>query len=931
MVLIATLLTLRSLSAQFGQGVLITYQLQLLESMHQVIQADLDADGDIDIVIRVPGAVVWLENSDGEGGFAPPDTLYQNDVIELFDVADMDGDLDQDLVMVAGSDEDIIWCVNQGGGAMSLPQLITSTTQWELGVGQLRCHDISGDGSPEVIFSTSSYLRWFLNSNATFTDMDSLSIGGPPVREFVVGDLDLDGDADLAAVNWNNMLMVGLNPGVTVGPWNSELTLGGFFDPWGDWSSWPELYLLDVDGDTDLDIVYTAMHLQVTINRRIEDGYWSGFAPSTNVAQPATYGVGWAGSLGCGMGTSVLRHIWGWAGPIQWFHFDSELGSYSAPIALMDTIRSSYLGAADLNGDGRNDLIIADRDTTMLWWFPNELPVGPSSSEVEFTPFDTLCASGLSYTLDHALPSGGSWSGPGVFDNVFTPPGEGTFQLVYTVADGGTGCPLSASQSILVVQSPTLTVLSGDPLNGCDTDPVIYGASPSGGTWFGVANASGVVDRSCEARPSFGPVVYTMDAVNGGDCTVGGPTFFELLECTPVDLGPDQQLCMKEDTLMVTLQGPFIGAASLGGFDRVQFEPPATVFGFFYPTVGPGVYEFTGTASGSGTCPGFDTLLVTVVPGPTPQILTDLEVCVNDTFLVVEADTVGVFGGQLNGTDSISAPVNPSLLGVGSYPFSFTVTDANGCETVLAQSFVVLPQPSASITSALSFCAYDTLISVVADTVGVFSGGLTGIGTNSDLVNPSVLGSGSHPFTFTVTGANGCVVAFADTLIVVPAPLVTLVLVDTAFLLADLPFPLTDQGSPAGGVYTLDDSSLPITSIDGMGLSLGPHRLYYTYDTLGCSGLDSVDFTVDSSTGLDNTTSTGFSLVPNPAKDQCQVWFPGGDHANVQLHDALGRKVGNWQAVAAPFLLELSSTTPGTYVVAVEHQGEIHRSRLVVQ
>lgn len=499
------------------------------------------------------------------------------------------------------------------------------------------------------------------------------------------------------------------------------------------------------------------------------------------------------------------------------------------------------------------------------------------------------------------------------------------------MADGGTGCPLSASQSIVVVQSPTLTVLSGDPFNGCATDPVIFSASPSGGTWAGIASNSGVVDRSCEARPSFGPLIYTMDAVNGGDCFGSGPVFFELLACTPVDLGPDQQVCMKEDTLMVTLQGPFIGAASLGGFDRVQFEPPSTVFGFFYPTVGPGVYEFTGTASGSGTCPGFDTLLVTVVPGPTPQILTDLEVCVNEPFLVVEADTVGVFGGQLSGTDSISAPVNPSLLGVGSYPFSFTVTDANGCETVLAQSFVVLPQPSASITSALSFCAYDTLISVVADTVGVFSGGLTGVGTNSDLVNPSVLGSGSHPFTFTVTGANGCVVAFADTLIVVPAPLVTLVLVDTAFLLADLPFPLTDQGSPAGGVYTLDDSSLPITSIDGMGLSLGPHRLYYTYDTLGCSGLDSVDFTVDSSTGLDHTTSTGFSLVPNPAKDQCQVWFPGGDHANVQLHDALGRKVGNWQAVAAPFLLELSSTTPGTYVVAVEHQGEIHRSRLVVQ
>ncbi|MEZ4757671.1 MAG: VCBS repeat-containing protein [Flavobacteriales bacterium] len=734
LILLAVLVTVNCSNAQFGPGQLVSDQHTVATAPGRLLPADVDADGDIDLVLRQLTDVLFFENANGQGDFAPADTIFVVDPIHHLALADMDYDAVLDMVMIVGPNSELIWVAGLGNGQFGSPQLITNFPN---GAGAVLCRDVQPDPGPEVLVTSNGqvYIYAYDISTDTYALDDSVSYGGgPPTPVLMSGDVDLDGDVDILAVNWSGFMAMGVNNGPGEA-WTSTLMVltGLMYTNAG-------MDLVDVDGDGDLDVVDAKNSLKWARNRTVEDGVFGAFDIVDIATDAFAYGMGWVGSLGCGSRTSIIWHVWPWGEPVQWSAYSDQLNAFNGPVALMDSIRPAQLIAADLNGDGANDLLIADRDSSLIWWFPNLLPQTSPSATVVLTPFDTLCASGLSYVLDHAAPAGGSWSGPGVIDNVFTLSGEGIFQLVYTVADGGTGCPLSASQSIVVVQSPTLTVLSGDPFNGCATDPVIFSASPSGGTWAGIASSSGVVDRSCEARPSSGPVVYTMDAVNGGDCTAGGPTFFELLACTPVDLGPDQQVCMKEDTLMVTLQGPFIGAASLGGFDRVQFEPPSTVFGFFHPTVGPGVYEFTGTASGPGACPGFDTLLVTVVPGPSPRILSALDVCAYDSSISVEADTVGVFGGGLSGSGITSDPLDPSLLGPGSYPFTFAVTDANGCETVLVQNLIVRSLPEAAILSPLSVCAYDSSISVEADTVGVFGGGLSGSGITSDPLDPSLLG-----------------------------------------------------------------------------------------------------------------------------------------------------------------------------------------------
>ncbi|MBK7271144.1 MAG: hypothetical protein IPI07_17055 [Flavobacteriales bacterium] len=76
--LVGSLIVSQSI-AQFGSGQLITNEVLLSEGSHQVKSADADGDGDADLVMRDAAAIIWSENVNGAGSFAPVDTLFVND------------------------------------------------------------------------------------------------------------------------------------------------------------------------------------------------------------------------------------------------------------------------------------------------------------------------------------------------------------------------------------------------------------------------------------------------------------------------------------------------------------------------------------------------------------------------------------------------------------------------------------------------------------------------------------------------------------------------------------------------------------------------------------------------------------------------------------------------------------------------------------
>lgn len=682
-----------TLHSQFGAGVLLSNEIQLAEGNHKLVHLDLDQDDDLDIVMRLGTAILWLENLDGSGSFGPADTLYQADSIHGFDFADADGDGDLDLVIAEGQGLMINWIENLSGLTFAVTHLIGSNPSW-YDIGALLCHDITGDGAPDVLATVNdNYVHWYVNDGGAFAVTDSIQhIGGPASSVLLCGDMDMDGDVDQVTINWNGRISIAQNDDGAGAAWSTGTEVSGFMQM-ADWGSAPQL--LDVDGDGDLDLVDAQNDaIRWARNRLVEDGAWGAFDQVTVANEAFTYGVGWAGSLGCGNGASIVWHSWPWTGAIQWGQFDHTLGAFTAPTSLMDSIRSVHLSAADLNGDGANDLIIADRDSALIWWFPNLLPE-EAQANIQFTPFDTLCVLGDPYPLSHAMPAGGAWTGEGAEDNLFTPPGTGTFALAYQVADEVSGCPMVATQFIAVVLEPSLSVVSGS-LDECDTAPLQYSASPAGGTWSGIAQPNGIVDRSCAARPDQGEVAYSMNAVNGGGCSTAGD-YLVLPGCLTVDLGPDVILCTNGDTLMVSAQGPFQGFAEVQGCDSTLFTPPAYVQGFFYPDHPAGEYIISATVTGGDECPGYDTLIVTLVAPPTVSS-TMVEVVDIDGGPVT-FDGGSPEGGWFEVDGTTTATVDPITYNIGEtiqviYYYTDPTSGCTGADTayVLVEQITALGQ-----------------------------------------------------------------------------------------------------------------------------------------------------------------------------------------------------------------------------------------------
>ena len=578
-----------------------------------------------------------------------------------------------------------------------------------------------------------NHVHTYFNNAGSFPVHDSvLHLGGPPSSVLLAGDLDLDGDEDQLSINWNGFVSAGLDLTGTGTSWTVEQIATGWMQ-FQDLGTGP--LLLDVDGDGDLDLVDAGQQDVMWLrNRVVEDGAWGAFDHVEVEEETFTYGTWWAGPLGCGSGASILWHSWPWGGSIKWSAYADFLGTFVQELALMDTINSVHLSAADLNGDGSNDLIIADRDTALIWWFPDILPQQLLDS-VSLTPFDTLCMNGDPYPLGHALPSGGTWSGAGVAANTYTP-NLGTFDLTYTVTDTASGCPMSATQPITAIATPTVTVVSGDLLADCDTSAVQLAASPSPGVWYGLADSTGFVDRSCDVRPSYFYLGYTFTAANGGFCDFEHPSQFLLPNCLFMNMGPDRVLCSNGDTLELTVSGPAMGGVDLSGpLDSIHFWANYLVDGFFYPGHPSGTYVFHGSAVGPMDCPANDSIVVTVVDPPDPHILSSLQFCEGDSTGDILADMPGDYGGVASGSATELGTVQPIQLATGSHAFSFTVTDTNSCVTVLTESIEVVEVPDVTLT--LPFGEFFPICSTaVALTGGIPLGGQYSI-TDDGLSDPA--------------------------------------------------------------------------------------------------------------------------------------------------------------------------------------------------
>ena len=128
-----------------------------------------------------------------------------------------------------------------------------------------------------------------------------------------------------------------------------------------------------------------------------------------------------------------------------------------------------------------------------------------------FAPVPPQCASSAVVTLT-ATPAGGTFSGPGVTGNTFSPQaaGPGTFTLTYALADS-LACGAATQQ--VVVSSSLKALLSADTTLCADQlHPFHLRGRPAGGTWSGpgVSPDGLFTPPNTQNRGGFFDLIYTV-------------------------------------------------------------------------------------------------------------------------------------------------------------------------------------------------------------------------------------------------------------------------------------------------------------------------------------------------------------------------------------------------------------------------------------
>ena len=354
------------------------------------VLSDINGDGIIDIV-SVDNAGILVTPGNGDGTYQPPIRTTLTDPANAFVVADLDGDGRKDLIVYSGpafSVQSLTVFLGLGNGGFRVSGKITlpasASSRNLAGADPIALADFDGNGLPDIALNGSGISNgiavdkvsvWLNQGGGTFGTPVTFPTGtnpGSSASLIVVGDFNNDGNPDIASASSLGRMAVIFGDGK--GAFGAPLT---FTANLGNAVQLTNLAVSDLNGDGKLDLVTAQTWIGVPADASVGVymGHGDGTFASGVLYRPSVIDV--YGLVTVYPGTLQFADLTG-DGILDLVASNYRVSSFGEVIVYpgngdgtfepasiyQTTSQANFVAAADLNSDGRMDLVVTSPSTS---------------------------------------------------------------------------------------------------------------------------------------------------------------------------------------------------------------------------------------------------------------------------------------------------------------------------------------------------------------------------------------------------------------------------------------------------------------------------------------------------------------------------------------------------------------------------------------